>query len=450
MVYEGDYALTGINKHGRVYSPDPDLPEEISGEHSIFAMRNGDETIVSLPNDHEYSLLINADDSRDVSFLDVIVTPEDLVPDKVTIHMARFTNGGVIMMDAVPGEPLTEPEVFSGNYHHVGDTEYTYSPTVIMRNELQATKGAFLSLGTAITLLRVILGGLAVMLTVCLIIGVRHRRKVKRGEHAPYSNLYVIIPHSICIVVAAALTQFSTFFLYTLPAARVQCATVTMIFLTLLSIRGFLRSKKPMAFLVAVLMGMLTYCTKEFFNDSELSTFSVINMLAYFALIALLTGIACWTFRREEKDKIAGLGKAAIEKDSDAEKDPAKESEETPEKPAEKPAKEAKKTGGKTAEKKTEKKKPEKKKDEKPSARPDYLHSDDPEKDAALEQLWQLMVKDMVYDPTVIQAVVAEKEYYDLSTPIRDYDIDFIEGCLIEAWDKVLGLALTKQNDLPF
>ena len=90
------------------------------------------------------------------------------------------------------------------------------------------------------------------------------------------------------------------------------------------------------------------------------------------------------------------------------------------------------------------------KKDEKPSARPDYLRSDNPEKDAALEQLWQLMVKDMVYDPTVIQAVVAEKEYYDLSTPIRDYDIDFIEGCLIEAWPEVNKLAQTKINDLPF
>ena len=95
-------------------------------------------------------------------------------------------------------------------------------------------------------------------------------------------------------------------------------------------------------------------------------------------------------------------------------------------------------------------KKPAKKAQEKPSARPDYLHSDNPEKDAALENLWQLMVKDQVYDPTVIQAVVAEKEYYDLTTPIRDYDIDFIEGCLIEAWPEVNKLAQTKINDLPF
>ena len=95
-------------------------------------------------------------------------------------------------------------------------------------------------------------------------------------------------------------------------------------------------------------------------------------------------------------------------------------------------------------------KKPSKKMQEKPSVRPDYLRSDNPEKDAALENLWQLMVKDAVYDPTVIQAVVAEKDYYDLSTPIRDYDIDFIEGCLIEAWPEVNKLAQTKINNLPF
>ena len=42
------------------------------------------------------------------------------------------------------------------------------------------------------------------------------------------------------------------------------------------------------------------------------------------------------------------------------------------------------------------------------------------------------------------------EEYYDLTTPIRDYDIDFIEGCLIEAWPEVNKLAQTKINDLPF
>jgi len=60
------------------------------------------------------------------------------------------------------------------------------------------------------------------------------------------------------------------------------------------------------------------------------------------------------------------------------------------------------------------------------------------------------MQRDGILDPMIIRAVVAEKDYYDITTPICDYDIDFIEGCLIEAWETVRGLALTKVRDLPF
>ena len=82
--------------------------------------------------------------------------------------------------------------------------------------------------------------------------------------------------------------------------------------------------------------------------------------------------------------------------------------------------------------------------------RPESMQSDNPEKDALLADLWERMKKNAILDPMIIQAVVADKEYYDLTTMIRDYDTDFIDGCLIEAWDTVCGLALTKQNDLPF
>ena len=85
-----------------------------------------------------------------------------------------------------------------------------------------------------------------------------------------------------------------------------------------------------------------------------------------------------------------------------------------------------------------------------PADRPDSMKSDDPEKDQLLARLWEIMLKDKVPDPLIVQAVVAEKEYYDLTVPIRDYDKDFIEGCLIEAWDAVNKLCQTKINDLPF
>ena len=85
-----------------------------------------------------------------------------------------------------------------------------------------------------------------------------------------------------------------------------------------------------------------------------------------------------------------------------------------------------------------------------PADRPDSMKSDDPDKDKLLAKLWETMLASKVQDPLIVQAVVAEKEYYDLTIPIRDYKSEFIEGCLIEAWDSVNKLAQTKIHDLPF
>ena len=93
---------------------------------------------------------------------------------------------------------------------------------------------------------------------------------------------------------------------------------------------------------------------------------------------------------------------------------------------------------------------PKPKKKESPAPRPESMQSDDPEKDRLLGRLYSMMVTDGVEDPTVVQAVVAEKDYYDLTVPIRDYDKDFISDVLIEAWGQVKDLCLTKIHDLPF
>ena len=88
--------------------------------------------------------------------------------------------------------------------------------------------------------------------------------------------------------------------------------------------------------------------------------------------------------------------------------------------------------------------------DKVPPVRPESMKSEDPAKDELLRQLWERMLKSGVPDPLIVQGVVAEKDYYDLTVPIRDYDADFIEGCLLEAWDTVNGLCQTKIHDLPF
>ena len=82
--------------------------------------------------------------------------------------------------------------------------------------------------------------------------------------------------------------------------------------------------------------------------------------------------------------------------------------------------------------------------------RPESMKSEDTDKDEVLQTLWGLMDKASIIDPMLIQAVVAEKEYYDADVPIRDYDKEFIEDVLIEAWDQVNALVQDKMNELPF
>ena len=85
-----------------------------------------------------------------------------------------------------------------------------------------------------------------------------------------------------------------------------------------------------------------------------------------------------------------------------------------------------------------------------PAERPETMKSDNPDKDLLLAKLWELMRKNGVVDPLILQAVVSEKEYYDIAVPIHDYDTDFISDVLIEAWDQVNSLCQTKIHDLPF
>ena len=82
--------------------------------------------------------------------------------------------------------------------------------------------------------------------------------------------------------------------------------------------------------------------------------------------------------------------------------------------------------------------------------RPDCMKSEDPDKDKLLDKVWKQMIGIHVPDPLALQAVVAKRGYYDVGVSVKDYDTDFIEGCLIEAWDQVGPLVNSQYNELPF
>lgn len=78
----------------------------------------------------------------------------------------------------------------------------------------------------------------------------------------------------------------------------------------------------------------------------------------------------------------------------------------------------------------------------------DAAHALDPQIPQALRDL---MTANQV-DEWDIQNVVQARGYYPSDVPIRDYDEDFINGCLIGAWDQVYDIIKTmkEKQEIPF
>jgi hypothetical protein len=63
--------------------------------------------------------------------------------------------------------------------------------------------------------------------------------------------------------------------------------------------------------------------------------------------------------------------------------------------------------------------------------------------------LRDLMIQNGVSEEE-IQAVVSQKGYYPLDTPLTNYDPSFIEGVLVGAWAQVHGMVIEFRKTLPF
>lgn len=65
------------------------------------------------------------------------------------------------------------------------------------------------------------------------------------------------------------------------------------------------------------------------------------------------------------------------------------------------------------------------------------------------QSLRDLMIKDGVSEEE-IQAVVSQKGYYPMGTPIANYDPGFVSGVLVGAWSQVFNMVKSFRESLPF
>lgn len=52
--------------------------------------------------------------------------------------------------------------------------------------------------------------------------------------------------------------------------------------------------------------------------------------------------------------------------------------------------------------------------------------------------------------PAEIMLVVGDKGYFPSDMPVSDYPLDFVQGCLVAAWDSVYQAVLQDRDELPF
>ena len=81
----------------------------------------------------------------------------------------------------------------------------------------------------------------------------------------------------------------------------------------------------------------------------------------------------------------------------------------------------------------------------------DEIPEELPRKEKLFIQLEELCKKDAVTEHQ-IQEAVSQKGYYDVKVPISEYDLDFIEGVLIGAWEQIKEFIKTHpfDTDVPF
>ena len=294
--------LTWIDDKGNVYIPEPASDYKGEALPELFMMKNGRETVVSLPSDEEYYIEIGSAKGGHLTYFDVNVSPKSLMGSSGQMWLCMLQPGRY-GFTVTPGQELADPETIDGGLTTSGSIDFKYSPAIVMSNELDSTRMSYLSLSNALVFTTCVIGFLLLLGMICLVTSLIHWYKIKRLGHKPYSNWYVIVPHIIVIAVFAAMTQFFTFFLFSIGRARAECAAICVLFIFLLALRGSLRSRRRSTTVYTLAMFALVPLTQLYYHNGPLDTYSTVHMILYFLIVALLTYGAVRTFPQDAKDK---------------------------------------------------------------------------------------------------------------------------------------------------
>ncbi|MBP5224315.1 MAG: hypothetical protein J6Z38_01870 [Lachnospiraceae bacterium] len=271
---------------GIAENPDADVP------HAINAVRDGNKTVVNIPMNDRYTILIRTYGLTNVSYYDVFSSPYTTFgqADKLHVFLAPEDEYAII---ADYADEISKPEALQGRTPHVREMDFTYSTAIIMADEAGATR--HISLRSILQLLLWTVVSVLLMLLVCLAVALFHRRAYKKSGKQ-FSALYVIIPHLLLAALFSALTVFFTVNMFSIGAARSVFAGLTVFVLFLLALRGTLKNRCLRNVIVTVFLLLVSVANGFIYQRSELVSASVLHTVIYSISMALLAALAVSTF----------------------------------------------------------------------------------------------------------------------------------------------------------
>lgn len=282
--------IQGIDRKGNAYEP-----EQVDEEflfRSVLLLRNGNETLTSLPDDGTFQIRIKADQDEFITMYDIVSMPYTTFGIMDDLDFFQLSKGEYLV-DFPVSEDEYVFETLEGEVVDRVSVPYEYSPTMVMAGESEAVK--HLTVPGVVSLVVGVILLVVVLLLVCLIIAIVHKiRKKKRQK--PYSPWFVIVPHLIMIILFTMLTRFFTVNMYSLSMTRIICAFVTMATICLLSLRGLLRKRCKRNVVITLALVAVSVVNLLLYQRSSGVSTAALTFVLYGLCIAGLTALAVCTF----------------------------------------------------------------------------------------------------------------------------------------------------------
>ena len=258
----------------------------------IVFLRRGNETILNLPADNCYDILIRSNGPNNLVYYDIFSSAEKTFSSSGRMY-TQNVSGGEYHLTVDHDNELPRLTTKDGRITAAAEMTMKYSPTFVMANECESRNYA--SMDDIFRFLIIALIVIAVTLLASLIIYIIHTVQAKRGK-GPFSHWYVIIPHLVLIALFIMLNMYVTYYLFSIGIARKVLSILTFLCIFLLALRGLIRRRVSWNVIITVFVLCAALIDFFIYQPSHLVTSSVWSLIIYAVIMAIFAGLAATTF----------------------------------------------------------------------------------------------------------------------------------------------------------